>query len=211
VAYLAALWKHWWALMGSAAFTLVGLYAAWQQKTNSWIFGASLVLALAMFFVASYRAWKEEHDARIAAETERPDIVFEWDSAHRQGHDRIRLRNIGKSTALNATMGPFSWPEVVFVVPLEINAIHPNDPEMVREPFFAVTFSSGVQEIGYLYLVLRDRRFANREPLHVTLSFSDPSGNVFTRPFTLLAGQGGSWGPDVRIIPGKGHILNLRR
>ena len=134
---------------------------------------------------------------------ERPDVIFEWDSKHGRGPDKIRLRNIWRTSAFNVTIGPFSWPEVTFTIPLEINVIHPNEPETVCEPHFDVKFPSGVTEIGYMHLVLRDRRFSNRQPLQVRVSFSDQLGNSFARQFTLEAGAGSSYGPDVRITPGQ--------
>jgi integrase len=34
--------KHWWALMSSAVFTGIGVYAAWRGKTNQWVVTASI-------------------------------------------------------------------------------------------------------------------------------------------------------------------------
>lgn len=66
--FFKALGKHWFALMGSAIFTAIAVYAAWRGKSNQWIFGTSIVVALALFFVASFQAWNEEHGQRLKTE-----------------------------------------------------------------------------------------------------------------------------------------------
>jgi hypothetical protein len=76
MAYLRALWKHWWALMSSAVFTAIGVYGAWQQKGSGWIVGVSFAAAIALFFVASFKAWNEEHERLLAeiARNHKPEI-----------------------------------------------------------------------------------------------------------------------------------------
>lgn len=59
--FLNACLKHWWALMSSAVFTGLGVYAAWQGKTNYWIVAASIVAGAALFYVAAFLAWRDEH------------------------------------------------------------------------------------------------------------------------------------------------------
>lgn len=66
--FAKVLWKHWWALMGSAFFTAIAFYAAWWQKSEHWVVAASTLGALALFLVASFLAWMEEHDGRERAE-----------------------------------------------------------------------------------------------------------------------------------------------
>lgn len=60
-AYLSALWKHWWALMSCAAFTLATVVIAGVRDQWKWTIGTSAVLAVLFFLIASYRAWREEH------------------------------------------------------------------------------------------------------------------------------------------------------
>ncbi len=62
--------KEWWALMGCAAFTFLGIYVAWANKSNEWVVTGSACLGMIFFFVASYKAWKRQYDAREKAETE---------------------------------------------------------------------------------------------------------------------------------------------
>jgi hypothetical protein len=59
--FFRALWKHWWALMSSAVFTGLGVYAAWQGKTNHWVVAASIIAGVGLFYFAAFRSWKEEH------------------------------------------------------------------------------------------------------------------------------------------------------
>jgi hypothetical protein len=59
--FLNACLKHWLALMSSAVFTGLGVYAAWQGKTNHWIVSASIVAGAALFYVAAFLAWTDEH------------------------------------------------------------------------------------------------------------------------------------------------------
>jgi hypothetical protein len=78
--YLNALWKYWWALMSCAVFTGLGVYAAWQEKSNHWVVGASIVAALILFLVAAFLSWNEEHRLRMVAEAQladrRPRFLF---------------------------------------------------------------------------------------------------------------------------------------
>jgi hypothetical protein len=59
--FLRAWLRHWWALMSSAVFTGLGVYAAWQDKPNHWIVAASIVAGIALFYVAAFLAWRDEH------------------------------------------------------------------------------------------------------------------------------------------------------
>jgi hypothetical protein len=68
--FAKALFKHWLSLMGSAVFTGLGIYAAWRGKTSQWIVAASIVLGVALFFVAAFLAWKDERNGRLKAEAQ---------------------------------------------------------------------------------------------------------------------------------------------
>ncbi len=86
--YLRALMKHAWAILaaigGSALLALPSLVRpalspTWQRQLDSLLTSspteirhAYLVLLPVGFFWATYRAWKEENDARIKAEKESP-------------------------------------------------------------------------------------------------------------------------------------------
>ncbi|MGB8475342.1 MAG: hypothetical protein WCE61_14765 [Candidatus Acidiferrum sp.] len=39
----------------------LGVYAAWRGKTNHWIVAASIVAGVALFYVAAFLAWRDEH------------------------------------------------------------------------------------------------------------------------------------------------------
>ena len=66
--FLGALGKRWWALLSSAALTILGLYSLATNKTNSWVVGASLGTAVAMLVLASALAWNDEHKRALALE-----------------------------------------------------------------------------------------------------------------------------------------------
>jgi hypothetical protein len=70
VTFVREWFREWWALMGCAAFTFLGIYVAGLNKSNAWIIGSSAALGTIFFFVASYRVWKRQNNARIMAETE---------------------------------------------------------------------------------------------------------------------------------------------
>jgi hypothetical protein len=55
--------KDWFGLMGCAIFTFVGIYAAATEKSSAWVVWASAVAGAAMFFVASFQAWKRQYAA----------------------------------------------------------------------------------------------------------------------------------------------------
>lgn len=47
--------------MSSAVFTGIGIYSAWQSKTNRWVVAASIVAGTGLFYVAAFLTWKDEH------------------------------------------------------------------------------------------------------------------------------------------------------
>jgi hypothetical protein len=59
--FIKALLKHWWALMGCAAFTFLGVIVLWREKTNKWALGATIAMAVIMLLVASYLAWLDQY------------------------------------------------------------------------------------------------------------------------------------------------------
>jgi hypothetical protein len=61
--FIAEWLKNWWGLMGCAAFTFLGIYAAAANKSNVWVVGASAAAGTVMFFIASFQAWRREHEA----------------------------------------------------------------------------------------------------------------------------------------------------
>ena len=63
---MKALWKVWWASMGSAVFTILSAYTAIIHKGESWLLTVTIMLALALLAIASYRTWREQRVARTA-------------------------------------------------------------------------------------------------------------------------------------------------
>src|ERR1039457_3218414 len=91
--FAAAMFKHWWELMSCAAFTIFGVYCAAANRGNGWAVAGSAFLATALFLVAAYGAWRDEHE-RYTDEVPRngrPDIRgeafnFSGYGIHGEGH-----------------------------------------------------------------------------------------------------------------------------
>jgi hypothetical protein len=58
--YFKAFGKHWWALMSCAAFTILGFYVAWANKSNEWTVRGIFGIALGLLIVAGFLAWRDE-------------------------------------------------------------------------------------------------------------------------------------------------------
>jgi hypothetical protein len=60
VRFLNSVRKHWWALMSCAAFTLLGMWVLYANKSNAWTFQATFGLAGFCLFWACFLAWRDE-------------------------------------------------------------------------------------------------------------------------------------------------------
>ena len=67
--------------MSCAVFTFLGLYALAFGKSNRWLIGASFAAAVALFILAAFLAWADEHKAKLAeiARNQQPDVSLVWD------------------------------------------------------------------------------------------------------------------------------------
>jgi hypothetical protein len=68
--------------MGCAVFTILGVIAELANRTPRWVTIVTFALAIIFFVPASYLAWKDEHEARIATENKlnsltKPDFELE--------------------------------------------------------------------------------------------------------------------------------------
>jgi hypothetical protein len=102
--FIWALLKRWWALMGSAAFTLLGIWADLHGKSDTWLVKTSICAAVLSFLVASFLAWKEEHV--LAALHEAPEVMLSFDTNVEPFDRKIQVHNTGKGTALNVGLRP---------------------------------------------------------------------------------------------------------
>jgi hypothetical protein len=59
--FFKAVGKYWWTLMSCAAFTFLGIAAAYFSKSNLWIVRGSFVLAGLFLLVGCFLAWSDEH------------------------------------------------------------------------------------------------------------------------------------------------------
>jgi hypothetical protein len=67
--FAKGLFKHWWALLSCAAFTVLAVFAAESNQSNTWTIWGTTVLAGVFFIVAAFRTWKDEHEKAEKAET----------------------------------------------------------------------------------------------------------------------------------------------
>lgn len=77
--FFVALFRHWWAMMSCAAFTLLGISVAATNKGNAWVVGGSAVFAAIFFVVAAFRTWRDEYTKYTdeAAKSQKPEIKGE--------------------------------------------------------------------------------------------------------------------------------------
>jgi hypothetical protein len=198
----------------SAAWTLIGIFDLIKAEFLPERFQS--YTAMRLLGILSWRTWVivflilfigvllegghvaiQKRDKLPAAAANGPDVVLDWESTSKNW-DKVRLRNIGKESAFNVTLDRFSWPELSFIVPVQVNVIHPNTPDMVIEPKFSEK-TSGTSNIGCLNTVLRSPSYNSREPLEVTITFTDTNGTIFERNVVLEAGHGGDWGPEILV------------
>ena len=131
---------------------------------------------------------------------ERPDVMMEWDSTQQSGtKDKIKLRNIGKLTALCIKVGEFSWPELTWHRPVEFQSLHPNEPGQSKESQFSCRLGSS-NEIGNMSRAIDKVQGFKRGPLMVPITFSDQYGNEYSRTFYLERGATGD--PAVMVTLG---------
>jgi hypothetical protein len=135
--FLKSMLKRWWALMSCAVFTGIGVYAAAESKSNTWIVWASSVAAIALFVVAAFLSWNEEHNARVQAETQlddqRPRIMFglltapDWTTLDVVGEYVFTLRNYGKRPATYVSVQPLVSSSGNFTIHFEeLDVLPPN-------------------------------------------------------------------------------------
>jgi len=121
--YFKALCKHWWPLLSCAVFTVIGVYAAATNQSNSWVARASLGAAFLLLLVASFLAWRDEH---VGYEAEReknkraPEIAIEI------------LMLVPKGKAGEKGMDLFVWATLTLKEPREV-VVDNFEIEAIRE------------------------------------------------------------------------------
>jgi len=65
--YCRALGKKWWALMASAAFTVLAMYSGITHQSNTWVLVATGVISAVFIVFAGFGVW---NDMRLVAEAE---------------------------------------------------------------------------------------------------------------------------------------------
>lgn len=78
VKFVQALCKYWWALMGGATFTFLGVYAQTVHMTDKVTIKAVYSIGVVFFVIAVYRAWKEQYDKVFEGQ---PDFHIQFGGA----------------------------------------------------------------------------------------------------------------------------------
>src|SRR5665811_523184 len=82
ILFVKGILRYWWALMSCAAFTFLGIWVTYANKSRGWVLWSSVILAVGFLFVAAYKAWGHEHQsflaehARVLALTETPNVTI---------------------------------------------------------------------------------------------------------------------------------------
>lgn len=74
IRFLNSVRKHWWALMSCAAFTLLGMWVLYSNKSNNWTLQATFGLAAFCLFWACFLAWRDEERKVIELKTKIRDL-----------------------------------------------------------------------------------------------------------------------------------------
>jgi hypothetical protein len=117
-------------------------------------------------------------------------------------NDYITLRNVGAKSAFNIQIGDFSWPELRWGPRIYVKALHSGEEEHIQASFWEVEEPD--HRVGYMRHVLGSKRYNDRKPLSVTVSFSDANNTHFERPASLTL----RWEPDdVNVGLGEPRVL----
>jgi hypothetical protein len=130
--------RRWWASMSCAAFTgLTIALALWpdQSKVNGLFVRACGVLALIFFVVASYAAWKRQHDLYMAERlANEPDVLlsfrYRWLSYRSHDQNPLTLRSVGRDVATDVTLEDLGVEGATLVaLPVSFASIRSGDAE----------------------------------------------------------------------------------
>ena len=195
--YIAFVWAVLVAWRGWVAGTAIGALIGLSQHLGHWetphkVYWASLGLGILYSF---FTAWQKEY----VANRDGPDISMEWDSGQPWNVDRVRLRNIGASSAFNVSLGPFSHPWLTWHRTVEQQSIHPTDLEKDLDAQFK---NSNGGERGHLGHILESSKENEFDSLTLDIVFFDRNNTKFTRTFSLQPGGGPTLGPRVKVVRG---------
>ena len=192
--YVRALSKYWWSLMSSALFTFMAIYVAAAGKSDVWVFWASIAMALSLFFVAGFMAWRKEHSQLIS----RPIILVDW-KYQDGGTDIIKFRNVGNETALNISLGQFSWNALGWHRQILIPSLDPSQTRECEAQFFR-EISPTLSELGYMKRILELPE--TPKPLSISISLENLARTKIEGSFVLDLVEVGDK-REIRCNPGK--------
>jgi hypothetical protein len=173
--FTRALFRIWWAYMGSGLFAILALYAAVTGKTNPWVAAAITVLAMLGLMIAAFRVWRIEYmsnrdgpDMSVSVEVPFPyGKTLEGDE-----EDQFLLfRNVGKEAALN------------------VEVIHPDNDvlQLSVEPHTIAEIGSKESYKAVLYASFEGSTSA-KSALHKFLSADERRGVEISVRFHRLGG-----------------------
>ena len=213
--YLKAVFDPWWKLMSCAVFTLVSIVAVATHRSNDWIFWVSIALALAMFLIGSYLAWRkeyrtnEEHRANETdrARTESPSLLMEWETPDGAWvHDTLKLINAGTVHSLELTFHRFSNPALSFSHEIHVPSLAPGEsisiPVEIQHEWARNSIS--VVHLKNYMLNLPEGKTSSLE-----ISYSNLHSTRFTTEFELWLHRGRV--AEVRCRAGKTTVIQARK
>ncbi len=165
-------WYGWLPGSALAALTGYGQSLGWIHPGKNWYF---VILAVGFLF-SMFVAWKKEYIENRNG----PDVLMEWDSKTDERRDVVRLRNIGRTSALRVELLDFSWAGYSWHQIVQFQSIHPGEPELRAE----AQFGTG-NTIGNMYSTLLMNQGHRKIPLSVSLRFFDSNNTEFIRTFLL--------------------------
>ena len=123
LAWLLAVVKAW---LGWVTGSVIVAIMALGQALGWWRIGPKLYgwVVAGGFVVSAFVAWKKEY----VQNRDGPDVLMEWDPSSKHA-DMVRLRNIGNKSALRVEILEFSWEGFSWHRSIEIQSIHPGEPE----------------------------------------------------------------------------------
>jgi hypothetical protein len=181
--FIKAVAKRFLVLMSCAAFTFVGIFAEATNKSNSWIVGASFILASFMFILAIYQAWRDERIARVRLERESgPNILLKFPGEEGAMEETVEFINDGTETAIAVRFQEDPKEQIRLLArPAEIPYVLVNDRESIIVSAWRLIEGGSASQVWPI------RRFVAESPdgMRLCVVFQNSAGVTFRRAFTI--------------------------
>lgn len=95
------MFRYWWAYMSCAAFTFLGIWATFANKSRNWVLWGSLALGIAFLLFAAYKVWAKEHQSWADEKQQSAAIIqnLEKELARKHPYDADMEATVGKAIA----------------------------------------------------------------------------------------------------------------